>query len=121
MEDKISASGRVCQFNYEQFLSYATKDKIDFGDVIRELFVTSHHPDFYSNAIQHLSLAYSDTDNILRLIDFARREGVINLDVILPYALDEQQVDVIRSQSRCRVESQINYQDRLLVTMYDYS
>ncbi|WP_087017737.1 hypothetical protein [Thaumasiovibrio subtropicus] len=116
MEDKNTP---VCQFNYEQFLSHALQNKVDFSDVIRELFTTNQDPDFYTGAMHSLSISYSDTDNIVRLIKVAQRHGIYNLDVILPYALEERQIQIIQDECQCRVENKVDYQDKLIVTLYD--
>ncbi|WP_413111646.1 hypothetical protein [Thaumasiovibrio sp. DFM-14] len=107
----------TCQFNYSDFLFYAAKDKADFSAVLKELFTVPHHQDFFSKALHKLSLSYSDTDNIIRLVELARKKGINSLDVILPYAFEEDQIQIIQKEAHCTVDNHVDWQDSLSISV----
>lgn len=51
-------------------------------------------------AMQVLSTQVSDETNIIRLIELVKSQGLQELDIQLPYALEDEQLKVIKAECR---------------------
>ncbi|MFT7750003.1 UNVERIFIED_CONTAM: hypothetical protein OC370_26220, partial [Escherichia coli] len=56
-------------------------------------------------ALKELSTRSSDESNVITLVKLAKQEGIDELTLVMPYALDEQQLTTIQSKSAAHIES----------------
>ncbi|OAT41319.1 hypothetical protein M988_1943 [Hafnia paralvei ATCC 29927] len=67
-------------------------------------------------AMQVLSTQVSDETNIVRLIELVKNQGLQELDIQLPYALEDEQLMTIQAECRNAV-SMTQYDERLHVVI----
>ncbi|PLR35467.1 hypothetical protein CYR55_13740 [Chimaeribacter californicus] len=103
-------SERVC-FNYMEYLSASCKKQWRFVDAIygvmpifglvlksRTAHAQSRQEQLKELALQVVSTQVSDEVNIARLILLARQQGLLSVDICLPYALTPEQLAVVREE-----------------------
>ncbi|MFA0085664.1 transporter [Vibrio sp. 10N.261.51.F12] len=59
----------------------------------------------WDEALKALSTRQSDELNLIRLIRLARQENIECLKVVMPYPLDDNQIDVIQNKSHVTIIS----------------
>ncbi len=64
-------------------------------------------------ALKQLSTRRSDESNVITLVKLAKQQGIEELTLVMPYALDEQQLTMIQSKSAACIEA--TNQDELLI------
>ncbi|MCX8956018.1 hypothetical protein [Erwinia psidii] len=133
MSDKEPASTvnneNIC-LNYTDFLSASCKKRWSFVDAIYGVMpifgmVTRNSPDLPGAtserlkvlALQIISTQVSDEINIARLITLAEQHHITRFDILLPYALSDLQLDVIRKEYGHPLKLS-QYDDILTVAMY---
>ncbi|ACR69133.2 hypothetical protein DBV23_17325 [Edwardsiella ictaluri] len=120
---------RVC-FDYTHFLSASCNKRWRFVDAIcgvMPLFGMVTRDTAQSKrctqsarirqlALQVLSTQVSDETNILRLIELVNHQGLPEIEIQLPYALEESQLSTIRTQSVIPVHIEL-CGERLLIAL----
>ncbi|SHO56353.1 hypothetical protein [Vibrio quintilis] len=99
-------------FDYTSFLEALTLKKWTFFEAIQSVCLSGRLKSFVSakvklspeerlwqNAMHYLSMHYSDELNLLTLLKIAKSEGIHELKIMMPYALDESQLQDIESHS----------------------
>ncbi len=66
-------------------------------------------------ALTRLSSRHSDESNLVTLVKLAKLEGIEEIRLVMPYALDEQQIDVIQNQSNSDIK--VGKQDEFIITL----
>ncbi|OON41152.1 hypothetical protein BTJ39_04060 [Izhakiella australiensis] len=106
-----SASRDPICINYLDFLAASCKKRWSFVDAIYGVMpifgMVTKNPtkkaqnrtdDLRELALQVLSTQVSDEINIVRLITLAEQLQIASFDILLPYTLSEQQIDIIRAE-----------------------
>ncbi|CAM3586539.1 hypothetical protein VA7868_04296 [Vibrio aerogenes CECT 7868] len=104
-------------FDYTSFLEALTSKKWSFLEAIQSVYSSRRLTSFVSakvklspeerlwqNAMHYLSTHYSDELNLLTLLKIAKSEGIHELKIMMPYALEESQLHDIESHSECIVQ-----------------
>ncbi len=68
----------------------------------------------WDQAMKSLSANRSDESNIITLVELAKSEGIEELNVVMPYELDNEQLEQVCSRAHANVQ-QLN-QDELKIT-----
>ncbi|QPR29794.1 transporter [Edwardsiella hoshinae] len=90
-----------------------------FGMVTRDSGANgrvSHSSRLGQLALQVLSTQVSDETNILRLIELVNHQGLPEIEIQLPYALEESQLHAIAAQSTIPVRIE-PHGERLLIAL----
>lgn len=116
----------MIEFDYSSFLINSSKQKWTFSQALKSMIPTfgtvwnaSVHDKtppqerLRLEALQVLSSHINDESNIIRLIRLARIEGITDLQVKLPYILDDEQVRYILDNTHTEI-SQSNAEFDLL-------
>lgn len=125
----VEKTGRV-RFDYTHFLSTSCHKRWRFVDAIcgfMPLFGLVTRDTALSKcsnpsarirqlALQALSTQVSDETNILRLIALANHQGLPEIEIQLPYALEASQLSAIRAQSSIPVRIEPRG-ERLLIVL----
>lgn len=111
--DKIYAT-----FDYTSFLGASCTKKWTFADVLGSLYPLSgamvkHVPNsqkdpeerLWDIALDRLSSRRSDESNLINLFRLARQEGIDQIKLIMPYALEDQQIEIIEQKGKVRIHS----------------
>ncbi|MCG9596958.1 transporter [Vibrio sp. Isolate25] len=69
----------------------------------------------WDQAMKSLSASRSDEANILILMQIARSEGIEELKVVMPYELEQEQIESLETRSNTSIES--DQQDELFITL----
>lgn len=93
--------------------SFAPIFGIAWLDVIKE--EQSPQDRLWDVALKRLSTRRSDESNLITLVKLAKQEGIEELTLVMPYALDEQQLTAIQSKSAAQIES--TNQDEFLIKL----
>ncbi|WP_414148750.1 hypothetical protein ACMGGR_09550 [Erwinia sp. BNK-24-b] len=122
----------IC-LNYIDFLSSSCKKRWSFVDAIYGVMpifgmVTKNSPDLPTApserlkalALQIISTQVSDEINIARLITLAEQQHIERFEILLPYPLSQQQLDVIREEYVKPLTLE-QHDDRLAVSMLAFS
>jgi len=122
---------RICAvFDYTTFLGASCSKTWTFSQALKSfapVFGTVWHdaikqsdgksPDerLWDVALERLSSRHSDESNLVALVKLAKLEGIEEIRLVMPYALDQKQIDVIQTQS----EAEIRYskQDEFIITL----
>lgn len=96
------------EFDYSSFLVNSSKQKWTFAQALKSVIPAfgvawnasvhdsrSSSEKLQDEALQVLSSHIKDESNIIRLIRLARLEGITDLEIKLPYMLDEEQINYI--------------------------
>ena len=136
MSDKtVACAGKsdyIC-LNYIDFLAESCKKRWSFMEAIYGVIpffglVTRNTRDLPQApserlkvlALQIISTQVSDEINIARLITLAEQQHIHQFDILLPYPLSDQQLDLIR-QEYVKPLNLEQHDDRLTVTLPAYS
>jgi hypothetical protein len=98
-------------FDYMEYLSASCKKQWSFIDAIygvlpffgmvlrsRTSQEKSKQERLRSLALQVVSTQVSDETNIVRLIELAEQQGLYSVDINLPYALNDEQLNTIKKE-----------------------
>ncbi|EEZ00369.1 hypothetical protein VOA_000427 [Vibrio sp. RC586] len=97
----------------EAISSFAPIFGIAWIDAIKEQ--QSPEERLWDVALKKLSTRCSDESNLIALVKLAKQEGIDELTLVMPYALDEQQLTTIQSKSAAQIES--TNQDEFLIKL----
>ncbi|PAR28557.1 transporter [Vibrio metoecus] len=97
----------------EAVSSFAPIFGIAWLDAIKE--EQSPQDRLWDVALKRLSTRRSDESNLITLVKLAKQEGIEELTLVMPYALDEQQLTAIQSKSAAQIES--TNQDEFLIKL----
>lgn len=116
-------------FDYTHFLCDSQQAKWTFFDVFRSLLPTfnavlQHQAEeglsvsdkLKSKAANVLSFQVTDAVNLIRLIELAKRESISQLDVLMPYQLDNEQLAQIRAQTQATIKAEDDSAERLHIS-----
>ncbi|QUJ68886.1 hypothetical protein KDD30_07340 [Photobacterium sp. GJ3] len=70
-----------------------------------------------SQALKVLSTNTSDVNNLIRLLRLARMEQISELNVCLPYALDETQLALIQEKASCEIQEVGSHGEQLHIRL----
>ncbi|ENM5773681.1 transporter [Vibrio mimicus] len=87
----------------EAISSFAPVFGIAWLDTIKEQ--QSPQERLWDIALKKLSTRRSDESNLITLVKLAKQEGIDELTLVMPYALDEQQLTAIQVKSAAQIES----------------
>ncbi|TXZ05741.1 transporter [Vibrio mimicus] len=87
----------------EAISSFAPVFRIAWLDTIKEQ--QSPQERLWDVALKKLSTRRSDESNLITLVKLAKQEGIDELTLVMPYALDEQQLTAIQVKSAAQIES----------------
>jgi len=112
-------------FDYMEYLSASCKKQWSFIDAIygvmpffgmvlksRASQEKSKQERLRSLALQVVSTQVSDETNIVRLIELAEQQGLYTIDINLPYALNDEQLNTIKIE--CKHLLQLSQHNELL-------
>lgn len=117
----------VANFDYTHFLCEPRKEKeCSIFHVLREHVsslwsgscVSSSNETFTHLARQSLSSIYSDVLNLSTLIQEARKQKFRELNILLPYALDDLELTTLREMTRVDIAQFLTDREFLRVTFY---
>lgn len=104
-------------FDYMEYLSASCKKQWSFIDAIygvlpffgmvlrsRTSQEKSKQERLRGLALQVVSTQVSDETNIVRLIELAEQQGLYSVDINLPYALNDEQLNTIKSECKHSVQ-----------------
>jgi hypothetical protein len=105
-------------FDYTTFLGASCDKKWTFLEAISsfsphvhlegkdaEFAAKSPQERLWENALRLLSTCSSDETNLVMLVELAKMEGIDELQLMMPYPLDEGQLQQISSQSHSHIEA----------------
>ncbi len=117
-------------FDYTHFLSLLCRQKWTFIDFIQSLVPSfemnittnisskiSPAEKLHKEALKVLSSSASDTQNIIRLLFLSRNEGIQCFVLLLPFALESEQINLIERKGKCTIEKQNENGERLLIKL----
>ncbi len=91
---------------FAPIFSFAWKDAIKEGDSVEDRL--------WEQAMKSLSASRSDEANIITLLKLAKYEGIQELKLVMPYELEQEQLDVVQRNSKVNIDSA--QQDQLIIT-----
>ncbi|EGR2025760.1 transporter [Vibrio cholerae] len=116
--DKMEKARISAVFDYTTFLGASCAKKWTFSEAISsfapvfgivwfDAIKTGQSPQerLWDVALKELSTRSSDESNVITLVKLAKQEGIDELTLVMPYALDEQQLTTIQSKSAAHIES----------------
>ncbi|MCC4798917.1 hypothetical protein BCT30_16270 [Enterovibrio norvegicus] len=123
-----STMSHAVNFDYTHFLSESSREHWTFTQALHAQIsrwrrkTIEEYDDFPSEAFLHsvsgtLSAHYSDVSNLIRLIDEAKKQHITALNIMLPYALDDSELDKIRRRTRCDIVQHKGETEWLCVAM----
>ncbi|MGF1694571.1 transporter [Vibrio lamellibrachiae] len=105
-------------FDYTSFLGASCTKKWTFLEAMSSLApamaqLMSKSPEnqvpveerLWTSALQSLSPSYSDEVNLLTLVELAKEEGIDQLKVVMPYSLEQKQIDAIQKECDLAIEN----------------
>lgn len=115
----MNKSQPVCAvFDYTHFLGVSCTKKWNFSDIIASfapVFGTvwqdtvkeskNHEQRLWDLALASLSSRRSDEANLIALLQLAQSEGIEELTLVMPYALDGQQLATIKQNINVELHS----------------
>ncbi|PQJ67008.1 hypothetical protein [Photobacterium angustum] len=117
-------------FDYTHFLSLLCNQKWTFIDVVKNIIPSfelnikkgvysqiSPAEKLHQQALKVLSSSASDTQNIIRLLLLSRNEDIKSILLLLPFALEEEQLRKIEKKGKCKLEKENGNSERLLITL----
>lgn len=131
METRLNTSEKEqIIFDYTHFLSLLCNQKWTFIDVFKNFIPSfelniktgissriSPTEKLHQQALKVLSSSASDTQNIIRLLLLSRNEGIKSVLLLLPFALEEEQLKKIEKKGKCKLEKENGNSERLLITL----
>ncbi|NVD06854.1 transporter [Vibrio sp. JPW-9-11-11] len=112
--DYTSFLGASCSKKWtflEAMSTFAPIFSLAWKNTIKES--TTVEDRLWQQAMNSLSANRSDESNILTLLELARFEGVEELKLVMPYELDNEQLERMRSKSGVNISSLT--QDELMI------
>ncbi|OOE86645.1 hypothetical protein [Salinivibrio sharmensis] len=107
-------------FDYTHFLCESQQPTWTFTDIFRSLlpiFTTvlehqasegtsplSAQEQLYQQATRVMSVRNTDTANLVQLARLARQQGIEELTILMPYALEYRQMEAISQQTDAQIE-----------------
>ncbi|MBD0786857.1 transporter [Vibrio sp. Y2-5] len=127
--NRMDKPQRICAvFDYTTFLGTSSSKKWTFSEALKSfapVFGTvwnesvkermSPEDRLWEIALKRLSSNHSDESNLIELVKLAKREGIEEIKLVMPYALDEQQLESI--QSHCEAHIKAGKQDEFIITL----
>lgn len=131
METMLSTSEKEqIIFDYTHFLSLLCNQKWTFIDVVKNIIPSfelniktstysqiSPAEKLHQQALKVLSSSASDTQNIIRLLLLSRNQDIKSILLLLPFALEEEQLKKIEQKGKCKLEKENGNNERLLITL----
>ncbi|NOI04217.1 transporter [Vibrio sp. V08_P9A1T1] len=127
--DKMNTQERTrVVFDYTTFLGASCNKKWTFleamtsfapifgtvwKDSIKEL--SSPEDRLWEMALKSLSTRRSDEANLISLVRLAKLEGIEELKLVMPYALDSEQIQLIQNKSQSLIKN--TKPDEFLITL----
>jgi hypothetical protein len=109
---------RSIEFDYTSFLGASGSKKWTFleafttiapifGMMWKQNIVELTEPEdrLWEAALKSMSSRQSDESNLVTLVRLAQGEGIHELRVVMPYALEAQQIEYIEQRSKLKIES----------------
>ncbi|MDD1794738.1 hypothetical protein L4D06_07180 [Enterovibrio makurazakiensis] len=108
----------VINFDYTHFLCESSRESWTFsqalmvqvsrwrrrGAIEPENTNCAFPSEAFASAVSHsLSSLYSDVSNLITLIEEAKKQHIEALNIMLPYALDESELDKIRRKTHVQI------------------
>ncbi len=120
---------RICAvFDYTSFLGASSSKKWTFAEALQSFAPVfgsawsevvndgrTSEERLWETALKRLSSSHSDESNLIELIKLAKYEGINEIKLVMPYALEQKQIDEIQAHSA--VQIQLDSQDDLIVTL----
>ncbi|OOE78829.1 hypothetical protein BZG25_10950 [Salinivibrio sp. ML198] len=119
LSTQLKASTEVV-FDYTHFLCESQQPNWTFTDIFRSLlpiFTTvlehqasdgasplSAQEQLYQQATRVMSVRNTDTANLVQLARLARQQGIEELTILMPYALEYRQMEAISQQTDAQIE-----------------
>ncbi|ERB63432.1 transporter [Vibrio coralliilyticus OCN008] len=113
--DYTSFLGASCSKKWtflEAMSTFAPIFSLAWKSTIKEM--VSAEDRLWDQAMKSLSASRSDESNILTLMQLARSEGIEELKLVMPYELELEQIEKLRTRSNTQIES--HQQDELIIT-----
>ncbi|NOI75265.1 transporter [Vibrio coralliilyticus] len=113
--DYTSFLGASCSKKWtflEAMSTFAPIFSLAWKSTIKE--AVSAEDRLWDQAMKSLSASRSDESNILTLMQLARSEGIEELKLVMPYELEREQIEKLRTRSNTQIES--HQQDELIIT-----
>ncbi|MCK6261840.1 transporter [Vibrio sp. ZSDE26] len=105
-------------FDYTSFLGASCAKKWTFLEAMSSMVpgvshLLANRPEkpvpveerLWTSALNSLSPSYSDEVNLLTLVGIAKDEGIDQLKVVMPYSLEQKQIDAIQKQCDFAIDS----------------
>ncbi|MGD8118027.1 MULTISPECIES: transporter [unclassified Vibrio] len=112
--DYTSFLGASCSKKWtflEAMSTFAPIFSLAWKDTIKETLSVEDR--LWDQAMKSLSANRSDESNIITLLKLAKLEGVEELKLVMPYELDNEQIERLRAKSHAEIVSLS--QDELMV------
>ncbi|MCC4234928.1 transporter [Vibrio anguillarum] len=97
----------------EAMTSFAPIFGTVWKDSIKEL--SSPEDRLWEMALKSLSTRRSDEANLISLVRLAKLEGIEELKLVMPYALDSEQIQLIQNKSQSLIKN--TKPDEFLITL----
>ncbi len=125
----MEKSQRICAvFDYTTFLGVSCTKKWTFSEALTSftpIFGTVWHdtvkdgknPEerLWEMALRRMSTRRSDESNLVTLVKLAKQEGIEEIKLVMPYALEESQIEAI--QVRAQAQIQAGNQDEFIIKL----
>ncbi|EOA6546592.1 transporter [Vibrio vulnificus] len=118
--DYTSFLGASCSKKWT-FLEALTTFAPVFGVMWKNSIAELSEPEdrLWDAALKSMSSRRSDESNLVTLLKLAKLEGIDELTVVMPYALDPTQIDFIQNRSESKIDCR--EQDVFVIRLKDLS
>ncbi|EKK9985950.1 transporter [Vibrio vulnificus] len=118
--DYTSFLGASCSKKWT-FLEALTTFAPVFGVMWKNSIAELSEPEdrLWDAALKSMSSRRSDESNLVTLLKLAKLEGIDELTVVMPYALEPTQIDFIQNRSESKIDCR--EQDVFLIRLKDLS
>ncbi|EIO4104820.1 transporter [Vibrio vulnificus] len=118
--DYTSFLGASCSKKWT-FLEALTTFAPVFGVMWRNSIAELSEPEdrLWDAALKSMSSRRSDESNLVTLLKLAKLEGIDELTVVMPYALEPTQIDFIQNRSESKIDCR--EQDVFVIRLKDLS
>ncbi|MDF2152365.1 transporter [Vibrio sp. CAU 1672] len=109
---------KCIEFDYTSFLGTSGSKKWTFVEafcIIAPVFgvmwkrniaeLTNPEDRLWDAALKSMSSRQSDEANLVKLVGLAQYEGISELRIVMPYALEAEQIDYIEAHSKLKVDT----------------
>lgn len=113
--DYTSFLGASCSKKWtflEAMTTFAPIFSFAWKDAIKES--VSVEDRLWDQAMKSLSANRSDESNIITLLKLAKYEGIHELKLVMPYELEQEQLEIVQRKSNVQINSA--QQDELIIT-----